>query len=173
MRRAYCISCNTVEGRRQPPGGILYQDDYWVFFLRSRPLLIPGQAFIVLKRHCERLSELTPAELSTLGPMMERAEYALDQVLKPAKIHFGLYGEAVQHIHLHVFPRMPNMPEGNIPVTLLNVWYDVLCRIGLRHAYSDEVVAGVARRLRDTLQATKADGSIDQQRGTRTDCVWR
>ena len=100
----------------------MYQDDNWAFFLRSRPLLIPRQGFIVLKRHRERLSELTAAELQTLGPMMQRVEIALNRVLQPAKVHFGLYAEALQHIHLHVLPRMPTMPAGNIPITILNAW---------------------------------------------------
>ena len=151
MHRTTCISCSTVLGNRQPPGGIVYQDDHWAFFLRSRPLLAPGQGFIVLRHHCERLSDLTLAELQALGPMMQRAEYALDQVLKPTKVHFGLYAEAVQHIHLHVLPRMPNLPAGNIPVTLLSAWYDVLARIGLRRPYPDAMVADVAHRLRDAM----------------------
>jgi diadenosine tetraphosphate (Ap4A) HIT family hydrolase len=151
MYRTDCVSCNTLAARPLSPGGIVYQDDHWAFFLRSRPLLVPGQGFIVLKRHCERLSELTPPELQTLGPIMQRAEYALDQVLKPTKVHFGLYAEAVQHIHLHVLPRMSTMPAGNIPVTLLSAWYDVLTRIGLRRPYPDAMVADVAHRLRDAM----------------------
>jgi diadenosine tetraphosphate (Ap4A) HIT family hydrolase len=154
MHRTDCVSCNTLAARPPSPGGIVYQDDHWAFFLRSRPLLVSGQGFIVLKRHCERLSELTPAELQTLGPMMQRAETALDRVLRPAKVHFGLYAEAVQHIHLHVLPRMPSMPAGNIPVTLLSAWYDVLVRLRLKRAYPDSVVADVAQRLRDVMGST-------------------
>jgi diadenosine tetraphosphate (Ap4A) HIT family hydrolase len=154
MGSAHCISCNTLAGTPAPPGGVVYQDNNWAFFLRSRPLLVPGQGFIVLKHHCERFSDLTPAELQTLGPMMQRAEAALDRVLKPAKVHFGLYAESVQHIHLHVLPRMPTMPAGNIPVTILNVWYDVLVHLRLKRAYPDSVVADIAQRLRDVMLST-------------------
>jgi diadenosine tetraphosphate (Ap4A) HIT family hydrolase len=124
MSRADCISCATLAGTRSPPGGIINEDACWAFFLRARPLLIPGQGCIVLRRHCERLSDLLPDEAQALGPMMQRVEQALTHVLKPAKVHFGLYGEAVHHLHLHVFPRMPSMPAGNIPITFLTVWYD-------------------------------------------------
>ena len=152
MRRVNCISCTALAGAPPPPGGLVYQDDYWAFFLRARPLLVPGQGFIVLKRHCERLSDLTPAELAALGPMMQYTTYGLEQVLKPAKVHFGLYGEAVQHLHLHVLPRIVTLPAGNVPVTLLDIWYTVLERIGLKHGYSDMVVADIARRLRAVKQ---------------------
>jgi diadenosine tetraphosphate (Ap4A) HIT family hydrolase len=154
MRCVDCMSCDTVAGRRQPPGGIVYQDDNWAFFLRSRPLLLPGQGFIVLKRHCERLNELTPMELQTLGPMMQRVEIALDRVLQPAKVHFGLYAESVRHIHLHVLPRMPTMPAGNIPITILHAWYDLLAHLRLKRPYPDSAVAGAAHRLRDVMIST-------------------
>jgi diadenosine tetraphosphate (Ap4A) HIT family hydrolase len=117
---------------------------------------VPGQGFIVLKRHCERLGELTSAELAALGPMMQSTTYGLDQVLKPAKVHFGLYGEAVQHLHLHVLPRIATLPAGNIPVTLLDIWYTMLERMGLKHGYPDTVVADIAQRLRAIKHVTRA-----------------
>jgi diadenosine tetraphosphate (Ap4A) HIT family hydrolase len=153
MRRNDCLSCQTLAGVQQPPGGIIYRDAYWSFFLRPRPLLVPGQGIIVLNRHCERLSELTAEEAQALGPLMQRVEAALDQVLKPARVHFGLYAEAVRHIHLHVLPRMPAMPAGNIPITLLSAWYDLLTRLRLKRAYPDGAVVDLARRLQALLSS--------------------
>jgi diadenosine tetraphosphate (Ap4A) HIT family hydrolase len=86
--------------------------------------------------------------------MMQRVEIALEQVLQPAKVHFGLYAESVRHIHLHVLPRMPSMPAGNIPITFLQVWYDLLAHLGLRRAYPDSAVADAAQRLRDVMLST-------------------
>jgi len=48
-----CVSCQTLAGEIMPHGGIVYDHAHWVVFLRSRPLLTPGQGFIVLRRHCE------------------------------------------------------------------------------------------------------------------------
>ena len=107
MAVAQCPSCATLSGINVPPGGILYDDSHWVVFLRAKPLLVPGQGFLVLKWHCEHLSELTPAELAALGPMLQHIQCAYDQVLQPAKLHFGLYAEAVKHLHLHIIPRDP------------------------------------------------------------------
>lgn len=152
MHKEQCISCATLAGDNQPPGGIVYEDAYWVFFLRSRPLLVPGQGFIVLKRHCERLNDLTPAELAALGPMMQQTQVALDLVLNPAKVHFGLYAEGVKHIHLHVFPRMPAMPAGNILIAFLQVWYEFLVYLRLKQPFFDTTVADVARQLRHAFQ---------------------
>jgi len=76
---------------------------------------MPGQGFIVLKRHCEDVGALTAEEAATLGEVMRRAAVAFTQVLAPERVHFGLYAEEVRHVHLHVLPRTRDLPAGNIP----------------------------------------------------------
>jgi diadenosine tetraphosphate (Ap4A) HIT family hydrolase len=151
MAELQCASCATLSGVNVPPGGILYDDSHWVVFLRAQPLLVPGQGFIVLKRHCEHLSELIPAELAALGPMLQHTQSAYDRVLRPAKVHFGLYAEGVKHLHLHVIPRMPTMPAGNIPMTFLHVWAELLASVRLKRPFPDAVVANVAGQLRQAF----------------------
>jgi diadenosine tetraphosphate (Ap4A) HIT family hydrolase len=138
-------------GEVVPPGGIVYDHAHWVVFLRSRPLLTPGQGFIVLKRHCEDVGALTAEEAATLGEVMRRTAVAYTHVLAPERVHFGLYAEDVRHVHLHVLPRTRALPAGNIPTTFLGAWYAVLQRFRLRHAYNDDQVAQVAGMLRATF----------------------
>lgn len=151
MTETRCPSCATLNGSIVPPGGILYDNVHWVVFLRRHPLLVPGQGFIVLKRHCEQLNELTSVELALLGPLLQQVQYAYDQVLHPAKIHFGMYAEEVKHIHLHIIPRMPTMPAGNIPLTFLHVWATILASVRLKRPFSDATVADVGERLRQAF----------------------
>ena len=143
-----CVSCRTLSGEIQPPGGIIYNSEHWVVFLRSRPLLAPGQGFIVLKRHCEEIAELTDEEAATLGEVIRRVSAAYVEVLAPERVHFGLYAEEVRHVHLHVLPRTASLPAGNVPTTLLGAWYAVLRRLRLRRAYQDDEVSRVADMLR-------------------------
>lgn len=143
-----CVSCRTLSGEVQPPGGIVYDYAHWVVFLRSRPLLTPGQGFIVLKRHCEDVATLTLEEAATLGEVMRRAAVTYGQVLASERVHFSLYAEEIRHVHLHVLPRTSALPAGNIPTALLGAWYAVLQSLRLRHSYSDDEVAQVANRLR-------------------------
>jgi len=124
---------------------------HWVVFLRSRPLLTPGQGFIVLKRHCEDVGALTVEEAAMLGAVMRQTAVAYTQVLAPERVHFGLYAAEVRHVHLHVLPRTRDLPAGNIPATLLGAGYAVLQRLRLRHAYRDAEVARVAGALRAAL----------------------
>lgn len=142
-----CVSCRTVAGEILPPGGILFEGEYWIFFLRDKPLLVVGQGFIVLKRHCENMRDLTMAEAAELGAVIQTVSGVLTEVIGAEKVHFGLYAEDVKHLHLHVTPRTATLPAGNIPLTLLAVWYGLLARVGLRKAVDARIVIDVASRL--------------------------
>ena len=142
-----CISCETVSGSFQPPGGIVHDTPKWIVVLRARPLRFPCLPLIVLKRHVEDMASLDIKESSSLGQIMQVTAQALSVVLQPAKVHFGIYAEDVKHIHVHVFPRMPNMPAGNIPNIWINQWTSFLHRLGLQKAYPDDVVAKYAYDL--------------------------
>jgi diadenosine tetraphosphate (Ap4A) HIT family hydrolase len=153
--QAACISCQTVAGDYQPPGGILYEDNCWVLFLSARPSLVAGQGFIVLKRHCENVADLTPEEQATLGVMMAKTAEVMSRTLHAEKVHFGLYGEGVKHIHLHVTPRTAALPGGNIPMTYLSVWRDVLEKLRLRQPISDAAVATAAAQLKTAFEQSE------------------
>jgi hypothetical protein len=82
-------------------------------------------------------------------------------VLQPAKVHFGLYAEGVKHLHLHVLPRMPSMPAGNISMTFLHVWTTLLASARLKRSFPDEVVAQVAAQLRQAFVIVANDYVLD------------
>ncbi|HVO43813.1 MAG TPA: HIT domain-containing protein [Aggregatilineales bacterium] len=155
------MSCRTLKGEISPPGGIIHQNACWVFYLRAHPLLSPAQGLIVLRRHCENLSDLTRDELMTLGLTMCNTERALVQVIAPVKVHFGLYAEDVKHVHVHVMPRSSTMPAGNVSLALLGEWYKLLNRVGIRHAYEDSEVALIAEQLHKAFEklSFSEDGS--------------
>ncbi len=154
MNQNTCVSCRTLQGDIQPPGGILYQNEYWAFFLGSTPPLVAGQGFIVLKRHCENVAELNQAEQETLGVTIAKIAQAMSVVLQPEKVHFGLYGESVKHIHLHVTPRVATLPAGNIPLVWLSVWIGILEKLKLRKPIADASVEAVAERLKAAFEQT-------------------
>ena len=81
-----CISCDTISGKFLPPGGVVYENDYWIVALRAKPVRTPCLPFIILKRHCENIHELNDAEATTLGPTMKLTAQVLMRVLQPAKV---------------------------------------------------------------------------------------
>jgi diadenosine tetraphosphate (Ap4A) HIT family hydrolase len=150
-----CLSCNTVSGLVHPPGGIIYENNHWIVFLGAGALSVP-QGYIVLKRHCEEMRELTPGEASTLGMVMKHTTQVFTVVLRPARVHLGLYAEVVRHIHWHVIPRLSNMPAGNIPLTLLIAWNRSLQRLGLKQVCPDNEVATLAAKMKLEFQRLEA-----------------
>jgi len=147
-----CVSCRTVSGEVQQPGGIVYDSPDWIVFLRSKPPLVAGQGFIVLKRHCETVAELTRAEQESLGVIMAATARAMSAALQPEKVHFGLYAEDVKHIHLHFTPRVAALPAGNIPLLWLSMWYGLLERLQLRQPIPDAQVAAIAAKLKAAFE---------------------
>ena len=143
-----CLSCNVLSGKIKTPGGIVYEDAYWIITMRAKPLRSPFYPFIILKRHCEHVHELSSEEAAALGEMMRRTAQVAMDVIKPAKVHFGMYAEQVKHLHVHVFPRMPSMPTGNIPNQRINRLYAKLAQWGLKKPYPDEQVADAAAKMR-------------------------
>ena len=143
-----CISCATISGAFLPPGGIVFETPHWLVVLRADPVRFPCLPLIILKRHVEDMASLDRAESSSLGRVMQLTSQVLSHVLHPAKVHFGIYAEDVKHIHVHVFPRMPDMPAGNIPNVWIGQGMALLHALGLKKPFSDATVAQYARTLR-------------------------
>lgn len=59
-----CMACDVLTGKIRAPGGIIYEDPYWVVDHSVSPVLFPGFLIIKLKRHCEQLTELTADEMA-------------------------------------------------------------------------------------------------------------
>lgn len=145
-----CVSCATFSGSFLPPGGVIFENSKWLVVLRANPVRFPCLPLLILKRHCEDMADLDEEESSSLGHLMCLTSKALTHAFQPAKVYFGIYAETVKHIHVHVFPRMSNMPPGNIPNLWIGQWMSLLHRLGVKKSYSDEVVAQYAATLRRT-----------------------
>ncbi|MBD2451277.1 HIT family protein [Nostoc sp. FACHB-152] len=146
-----CLPCDVLKGKLNAPGGIIYQDDYWIVEHSLSPVLLRGYLIIKLKRHCEHLADLTPEEAISLGAVMQNTCLALSLVIKPAKIHVCSWGEQVKHIHFHVIPRTANMPVGNLKLLIYLRFKKIFNQIGLGRWVSDQEAAEVAAKIRQEM----------------------
>ncbi len=146
-----CLACSTLTGKLQAPGGVIYQDNYWVVEHSLSPVLLRGYLIIKLKRHCEHLAELTPEEASALGSIIQSTCLALSKVIKPDKIHVCSWGEEVKHIHFHVIPRTKDMPVGNLKLLIYLSMQKILNQLGLNKWVTDEEAAAVAAKIRQEI----------------------
>ncbi len=153
-----CVACKTLSRELQVPGGIIFEDEYWLVDHTLPPVLIRGQLIIKLKRHCEHLAKLTPPETDTLGPIIQLICEAVSEVIKPEKIHVASYGEGIKHIHFIVTPRIEEMPTSNIRLTIWIVWRRWLNRLGWKRVVnSKEEAAEIASQIRDYLEKKNRD----------------
>jgi len=148
-----CMACDVLAGRLKPPGGVIYEDEYWMVDHCVSPVMLRGFLIIKLKRHCEHLAELAPAEAVAFGPIMRNTCLALSRVLKPVKVYVCSFGEAVKHIHFYVIPRTSDMPAGSLPVFIHLRMKMILYRLGMKKlACSDQDAAKVAAQVRGELE---------------------
>jgi diadenosine tetraphosphate (Ap4A) HIT family hydrolase len=149
-----CLGCDLLAGRRSAPGGTIWEDEYWHLESVVSPVLWRGFLILKLKRHCEHVAELAPAEAAALGPAVRAACRALAEVLAPAKVYVASFGDGVQHIHFWLLPRPHSIHPGLHWVLThlqLRAW---LARLGFRRwVVPDEEVAALAARLRRLLDA--------------------
>lgn len=147
-----CLACNVLAGKVKAPGGVIYEDDYWIVEHSLVPVLVSGYLIIKLKRHCENLADLTPQEANALGSIIRKTCLALSRVRKPAKIHVCSWGEQVQHIHFHVIPRAWDMPVGNLKLLIYLRFKKLLNQLGFGKWVSLETAADVAAKMRYEIE---------------------
>ncbi|MBN2048092.1 MAG: HIT domain-containing protein [Anaerolineaceae bacterium] len=146
-----CVVCQTIAEVVSVPGGILIDDGAWAFYLRNEPELTAGEGFIGLKRHCEQMAQLTDEEVRLLGEMMRRVDRAYREALSAEQVHFGIYGEGVRHLHVHVFPRGAGLPASHFLVTFKRLWVRVLIQLGLKRPIPKGEAIEAAERLKACL----------------------
>jgi diadenosine tetraphosphate (Ap4A) HIT family hydrolase len=109
-----CLGCEIVTGRITAPGGVIYEDEYWMLTHSTSSRLPPLKGMLILqpKRHCTHLAELTLGEIENLGLILRDTCKAIEAILHPSKIYTGSFGEGVKHVHFMIVPRMQGMPIG-------------------------------------------------------------
>ena len=100
-----CIFCQIVAGKI--PSDILYQDEEVIAFRDINPVA-PTHLLIIPKKHIPSLADLSQAESSLIGDMVNTA----NQLAKREGIHEGGYrlvincgkqgGQLVPHLHMHL-----------------------------------------------------------------------
>jgi diadenosine tetraphosphate (Ap4A) HIT family hydrolase len=90
-----CISCATGSSSYTPPGGIVLETPNWIVVLRANPVRFPCLPLSILKRHVFNMARLDQEESSSLGQIMQLTAQVLSHVLRPAKVHFGIYADEI------------------------------------------------------------------------------
>jgi len=107
-----CFSCerNARDPDQLPPRERVYDDGLWrVAHALSSSLA--GWMCAITRRHLTSISELSPAEASSLGQLLQRLSAALEEATGAAKCYVMFFAEApgFEHLHIHVVPRLSGL----------------------------------------------------------------
>jgi diadenosine tetraphosphate (Ap4A) HIT family hydrolase len=127
--------------------------------MKMGPVFWPGFLIVKLKRHCEHMAALTPAEANLLGPLLRHSCQAVSNVLNPAKVYVCSFGDGVHHIHFWILPRPVEMRPG-MHWTILNLDLRTLLtdRLGIKRWQCNQgEVADLADMLRQQYHLLRQD----------------
>jgi diadenosine tetraphosphate (Ap4A) HIT family hydrolase len=101
-----CIACDLTAGRRELPGGRLYETSHWIVEHCVGPL---GLGALIVKpvRHVVTVGALDDAEVAELGAVLRQSAGVVDALLAPEQVYVGLWSHAGRrrgHIHFVVQP---------------------------------------------------------------------
>lgn len=141
-----CPCCDVLNGQMKPPGGVVYENDFWLVTHSLDADLQPGRLMIFLKRHCDHFARLTQEEASTLGQVIANTAFALLQVFKPSSTYVIYFGEQIKHLHFYIMPRTSEMPAFSYSHLVA-----YLQKLGLKKTYTGEEIVFFADQLRARL----------------------
>lgn len=85
-------------------GPVIVASDYWKLILNHNQNLL-GKCFLVLGRHMEVITQITPAEWMDLHKQVTLATQALILAFKPDHFNYAFLQNQDRHVHLHIIPR--------------------------------------------------------------------
>jgi len=92
-------------------GNLIYETEHWMIFLAPSQRFL-GTGVVVLKRHCNKLSELTSEEWDEYVKIVEKLETTLTKAFNPTLFNWSCFMNKAYRvdppnpeIHWHFIPR--------------------------------------------------------------------
>ena len=95
------IQCALCDRNLAP---VLAESDYWRLVLNRNQNFL-GKCFLVLNRHLEAVSQLSPLEWMDLHRQLILTTQALTVAFQPDHFNYAFLQNQDRHVHLHLIPR--------------------------------------------------------------------
>jgi diadenosine tetraphosphate (Ap4A) HIT family hydrolase len=108
-----CICCDSLSGKIEIPGGIIYSTQYWVIDHCIGPFGV-GSLIVKPKRHCVHYWELTGKEANEVGRLLKLASKTIETILMPDQVYICLWSHMNWipcHIHFLLQPVWNEMKQ--------------------------------------------------------------
>lgn len=109
-----------------------------------------GYSLLLLKEHIRELHELPETVQDELNKELMLAGRSVFQAYKPWKMNYSCYGNAVEHVHWHIFPRYQSDPDHK-----MHPWLH--CAEFKKHQVSEADVKAAISLIRQQLDRLRWD----------------
>jgi len=110
-----CFICRKHNGQEAaPPGGYIYEDEYWMVCHAPGKLGPLGTLFIESKRHFLDFAEFNDEEQASYGTLAKRISAALKELTNAERIYHVSMVEGVPHFHIWLIPRTKDISEHGV-----------------------------------------------------------
>ena len=110
MQHHGCEECAIVSGKLVPRGEAPVVRDVFVIHPRPDDGAVPGWIIVAPQRHVEQIDQLSPRELTALGPLLGEVAAALRAETGAEKVYVSIFAEILAHLHVHVIARTGDIP---------------------------------------------------------------
>ena len=136
-----CFICRKHNGQEAaPPGGYIYEDEYWMVCHAPGKLGPLGTLFIESKRHFLDYAEMTDEESASLGDVMKKIYQALRLHAGAERIYQITLMEGVPHFHSWLVPRGKDVTEHGLKF------------LARDDSCDEEEAIALAKKLRETMK---------------------
>jgi Diadenosine tetraphosphate (Ap4A) hydrolase and other HIT family hydrolases len=70
-----------------------------------------GRVLIALREHGKEIADLTAEEGAAFMRDLGKAGRAVQAVVNPAKINYGMFSDKLAHLHCHIVPKQADGPD--------------------------------------------------------------
>ncbi|MFH1524625.1 MAG: hypothetical protein ABIF04_06645, partial [Chloroflexota bacterium] len=98
----------------QPPGGYIYQDEYWLVCHAPVNKGSLGTLFIESRRHLLDFAEMNADETASYGVLLNKVYAALKPLTGAERIYLVAMMEGIAHFHSWLVPRQPAIDERGV-----------------------------------------------------------
>lgn len=86
----------------------------WITAPVAAPL--PGYVCVVSKQHAVEPFELSPAAQGAFFRDAMQVARTLSELFNPIKMNYQINGNTLPHLHMHLYPRLPDDPFVGAPI---------------------------------------------------------
>jgi len=106
-----CLICQRVASAQAGQNPTLIHEFESSYLVLGDHQFFEGYSVLIFKKHVRELHELGEGEQNQLFKDLMSAGKAVAEAFHPWKMNYSCYGNQVEHIHWHLFPRYESDPR--------------------------------------------------------------